>query len=56
LAGISINYLGRFENGAVEIELTRRCAIRSALEAVGIEFVAENGSGAGVPLRKADSG
>ncbi|OUI98324.1 helix-turn-helix domain-containing protein [Acetobacter sp. DsW_54] len=27
-------------------------AIRSALEAAGVEFIAENGSGAGVRLRK----
>lgn len=30
-------------------------AVRRALEVAGIEFISENGSGAGVRLRKADS-
>jgi hypothetical protein len=31
-------------------------AIRRALESAGVEFIAENGGGAGVRLRKIDSG
>lgn len=30
-------------------------ALRSALEAAGVEFIAENGGGAGVRMRKATS-
>ncbi|WP_328595984.1 XRE family transcriptional regulator [Aureimonas psammosilenae] len=43
----------------VDFERSRRAvsddkvdAIRSALEAAGVEFIAENGGGAGVRLRK----
>ena len=31
-------------------------AIRAALEAAGVEFIPENGGGAGVRLRKTESG
>jgi transcriptional regulator with XRE-family HTH domain len=42
----------RFEQGrAVPIQATA-AAIRTALEAAGVEFIPENGGGAGVRLRK----
>jgi len=51
-AKVSTNTVTRFERGE---ELRDRTvdAIRAALEAAGVEFIAENGGGAGVRLRKA---
>jgi transcriptional regulator with XRE-family HTH domain len=47
----------------VDFELSRRAvsekavvAIRTALEAAGVEFIPPNGSGAGVRLKKAPNG
>lgn len=50
-AQVSTNTITRFEKGE---ELRPRTveAIRSALEAAGVEFIAENGGGPGVRLRK----
>ncbi len=44
----------RIENGDTAARSATLAAIRSALEAAGVEFIAENGGGAGVRLRKAD--
>lgn len=33
-------------------KVARQAAIRTALESAGVEFIAENGGGAGVRLRK----
>lgn len=50
-AGVSVDTVSRLEKG--EILLPRTVgAIQSALEAAGVEFIAENGGGAGVRLRK----
>ena len=53
-SGLSIATIGRMETQ--EGELTGReetvAAIRTALEATGVEFIPENGGGAGVRLRK----
>lgn len=43
-------------DGAVGITDANAHAIRTALEAVGVEFIAENGGGAGVRLSKPQSG
>ena len=50
-AKVSPDTIARFERGE---ELRERTvdAIRGALEAAGVEFIAENGGGPGVRLRK----
>jgi transcriptional regulator with XRE-family HTH domain len=50
-AKVSTNTLTRFEAGE-ELRPRTIDAIRGALEAAGIEFIPENGGGAGVRLRK----
>ena len=54
-AQVSTNTITRLEKGETLQPRTVR-AIRSALEAAGVEFIAENGGGAGVRIRKAHSG
>jgi transcriptional regulator with XRE-family HTH domain len=44
-----------FERGARTPYANNLAAIRSALEAAGVEFIEENGGGAGVRLRKPSS-
>ena len=44
------------ETGAVSITVANATAIRSALEAAGVEFLTENGGGAGVRLRSGTAG
>nr|WP_284946709.1 helix-turn-helix transcriptional regulator [Acidisoma sp. PAMC 29798] len=51
-AGVSPTTVTRLERGDALYERTVE-SIRAALEAAGIEFVAENGGGAGVRLRRA---
>jgi len=51
LAGISANTISRLERGE-ELKESTISAIRTALETAGIEFIGENGGGAGVRLRK----
>lgn len=41
-----------FERGARTPYPNNRAAIRATLEAAGVEFIAENGGGPGVRLRK----
>jgi transcriptional regulator with XRE-family HTH domain len=50
-AKVSTNTITRFEAGE-ELRPRTIDAIRAALEAAGVEFIAENGGGAGVRLRK----
>ena len=50
-AQVSTNTITRFERGDPLKERTV-AAIQSALESAGAEFIAENGGGAGVRLRK----
>ena len=50
-AGLSTNTVARFERGEVLKEGTL-AAIRTALEAAGVEFIEENGGGLGVRLSK----
>lgn len=49
MADISANTISRLERGE-ELKQTTIDAIRTALEGAGIEFIAENGGGAGVRL------
>ncbi len=51
-ANVSTNTLTRFERGERLYGRTVD-AIRAALEAAGVEFIAENGGGPGVRLKKA---
>ena len=51
-AGISKQTLIDFERGARNPHKNNLSAIRTALEKAGVEFIDENGGGAGVRLRK----
>jgi transcriptional regulator with XRE-family HTH domain len=44
--------INRFETGQAASNPSTRMALRIALEAAGVVFIAENGGGAGVRLRK----
>lgn len=50
-AGVTANTVTRIENGADAKQSTIN-RLRQALEAAGVEFIDENGSGPGVRLRK----
>jgi transcriptional regulator with XRE-family HTH domain len=52
LAGLSAMTVTRFENGHSSGSQETQAALCSAFEAAGVEFIAENGGGAGVRLRK----
>lgn len=51
LAKVSPDTIARLERGD-ELKERTIAAIRAALESAGVEFIAENGGGAGVRLRK----
>jgi len=51
-AGISTTALNNIERGAADPKVSTLTAIQKALEAAGVIFVAENGEGPGVRLRK----
>lgn len=51
LAKVSTNTITRLEAGE-DLKPRTIGAIRQALEAAGVEFIPENGGGAGVRLRK----
>ena len=51
LAGVAQATISRLERGE-ELRPATIAAIRAALESAGVEFLAENGGGAGVRLRK----
>ena len=48
---VTANTVTRFENGADAKQSTIE-SLRRALQAAGVEFIDENGGGAGVRLRK----
>jgi transcriptional regulator with XRE-family HTH domain len=50
-AGITANTVSRIEGGADAMQSTLD-AIRQALESAGVEFIAQNGGGPGVRLKK----
>lgn len=52
-ASISPNTVARLERGEV-LKPATLAAIRAALEAAGVAFIAENGGGPGVRLAKRD--
>ncbi len=53
-AGVSTNTITRFEKGD-PLKPRTIDALRSALEAAGVEFIPENGGGAGVRLKRQPS-
>lgn len=55
LAGVSADTVSRLERGEDLMPRTVD-AIRRALEAAGVEFIAENGGGPGVRVRKPSEG
>lgn len=52
-AGVARQTVVDFERGARDPYPNNLAAIRAALETAGVEFLAENGGGPGVRLRKA---
>lgn len=53
MARVSISTLKRFESGGMLGEPNNNwLAVVAALETAGVEFISENGGGAGVRLRK----
>jgi transcriptional regulator with XRE-family HTH domain len=50
-SGVSLATIRRAENGKDQSPLVAR-ALREALNQAGVEFIAENGGGVGVMLRK----
>lgn len=57
-SGVSVATIKRIESrpGPIEANRTTLNALRAALEAAGVIFVAENGEGPGVRLRKSAAG
>ena len=53
LAGVAQGTISRLERGE-ELRESTVAAIKAALEAAGVEFIPENGGGAGVRLRKVE--
>ena len=51
---VSVRAIRHFEAGERQPIPATLAAIRAALEAAGVEFIAENGGGAGVRLRKGE--
>jgi transcriptional regulator with XRE-family HTH domain len=53
-AGLSIPTVKRAEaDGSIRVSVVAMLAITTALKKAGVEFIAENGGGPGVRLRKA---
>jgi transcriptional regulator with XRE-family HTH domain len=50
-SGVSPNTISRLERGE-ELKPATVLTIRATLEAAGVEFIAENGGGVGVRLKK----
>ena len=51
-SGVPIRTLDRLEGGEGSPQRRTLAAIRATLEVAGVEFIPENGGGAGVRLRK----
>ncbi|MGJ0454179.1 MAG: helix-turn-helix domain-containing protein [Methylocystis sp.] len=54
-AGLSLPTIKRTELETVKVSVDARERLRAALEKAGVEFIAENGGGPGVRLRKKGS-
>lgn len=55
MAGLSKTGLANIESGKADPKASTLIAIQRALEAAGVQFIPENGGGAGVRLAKAGS-
>ncbi len=55
-ASLGISTVVDFERARRSVSAEALAAIRAALEQAGVEFIAENGGGAGVRLRRAGAG
>ncbi|MGI4942908.1 MAG: hypothetical protein ACRYHQ_20480, partial [Janthinobacterium lividum] len=55
-ASVGLSTVKAFEGGSSTPVTNNLAAIQSALEAAGVEFIPENGGGAGVRLRKTAEG
>jgi predicted transcriptional regulator len=53
-AGISTTALNNIERGAADPKTSTMVSIQRALEQAGVQFIPENGGGAGVRLVKPD--
>ena len=51
-AGVGVTTIIRFEKGQTAPNRTTLAALQRALETAGVDFIPENGGGAGVRLRK----
>jgi transcriptional regulator with XRE-family HTH domain len=51
-SGVDASHLEGFERGRRRLSVLDLSVIQRALEAAGVEFIAENGGGTGVRLRK----
>lgn len=51
-SGVHRNTITNIETGRVRGDTRTLDSIRATLESAGVEFIAENGGGAGVRLRK----
>lgn len=52
VAGVGLSTVVDFERTRREVSNDRVAALRAALETFGVDFIAENGGGPGVRLRK----
>lgn len=50
-SGVGLSTIRDFEKGRHAFTAKNQAAVRGALEAAGVEFIAENGGGPGVRLR-----
>ena len=55
-AKVGVMTVSRFEAGQGETYPATRTVIQNALEQAGVEFIPENGGGAGVRMKKNTSG
>ena len=54
-SGVSTMTISRFENGQSGGQAETLRKLKAAFEAAGVEFIPENGGGAGVRIRKNDN-
>ena len=52
LAGVGVSTIQRFENGTGDLSDAKVLELQAVFEKAGVEFIPENGGGAGVRLKK----